>query len=54
MVKVNEKAPDFILYNTDLKPVKLNDFKGKVVVLSFFQQLLRRSVLKRCVRSGIV
>jgi peroxiredoxin len=36
MVNVNEKAPDFILYNTDLKPVKLNDFKGKVVVLSFF------------------
>lgn len=36
MVKVNEKAPDFILYNTDLKPVKLSDFKGKVVVLSFF------------------
>lgn len=36
MVSENEKAPDFVLYNTDLKPVKLSDMKGNIVVLSFF------------------
>ncbi len=36
MVSENEMAPDFVLYNTDLKPVKLSDMKGNIVVLSFF------------------
>jgi len=36
MVKVGEKAPDFELPDTDLKKVKLSDFKGKVVVLAFY------------------
>ncbi len=36
MVNQNEKAPDFLLFDTDLKPVKLSDFRGKVVVISFF------------------
>ncbi|MDT7876428.1 MAG: peroxiredoxin [Sulfolobus sp.] len=36
MVEVGEKAPDFELPDTDLKKVKLSDFKGKVVVLAFY------------------
>ena len=33
-VKVGDTAPDFETLNADLKPVKLSDYKGKVVVLS--------------------
>ncbi len=31
-----EKAPDFELVDTDLKKVKLSDFKGSPVILAFF------------------
>jgi thiol peroxidase len=33
-IRVGEQAPDVELLDNDLKPVKLSDFKGKVVVLS--------------------
>ncbi len=33
-IKVGEAAPDFESLNTDLAPVKLSDFRGKIVVLS--------------------
>lgn len=35
-LKVGEKAPDFTLMNTDLKPQNLHDFEGSKVVLAFF------------------
>jgi len=36
-LKVGDMAPDFTLRDTDNKPVKLSDFRGKkVVVLAFF------------------
>lgn len=35
-LKVADTAPDFTLPDTDNKPVKLSDFRGKVVVLAFF------------------
>lgn len=31
-----QKAPDFKLYNSELKELSLSDFKGKKVVLHFF------------------
>jgi peroxiredoxin len=34
--KVGDKAPDFVLYDTELKPRKLSDFLGKNVVLAFY------------------
>jgi peroxiredoxin len=36
MVKIGDKAPDVELVDTDLKKVKISDFKGKVVVLAFY------------------
>lgn len=35
-VNVGEKAPDFTLPDTDRKPRKLSDFRGKKLVLAFF------------------
>jgi thiol peroxidase len=33
-IKVGDKAPDIVLLDNDLKPVKLSSFRGKVVVIS--------------------
>lgn len=33
-ISVGDKAPDFTALNTDLAPVKLTDYQGKVVVLA--------------------
>lgn len=38
-VTVNEKAPNFVAVGTDLKPVKLSDFDGKVKILSIFPSI---------------
>jgi len=35
-IKVGDKAPNFSLPDTDLKPRSLNEFLGKKVVLAFF------------------
>ncbi len=35
-VKVGEKAPDFTLPDTDMKPKSLHDFSGQKVVIAFF------------------
>jgi peroxiredoxin len=35
-IEVGEKAPDFTLSSTDLKPRKLSDFLTQTVVLAFF------------------
>lgn len=35
-IKVGDKAPDFTLNGTDLKPKKLSDFLTRTVVLAFF------------------
>jgi peroxiredoxin len=36
-LKVGDIAPDFTLTDTDMKPVKLSDFRGKKnVLLAFF------------------
>lgn len=35
-IEVGEKAPDFTLNSTDLKPRKLSDFLTQTVVLAFF------------------
>lgn len=36
MPEIGEKAPDVELVDTDLKKVKISDFKGKAVVLAFY------------------
>ncbi|EZQ07077.1 alkyl hydroperoxide reductase [Candidatus Acidianus copahuensis] len=36
MVEINQKAPDVELVDTDLKKVKISDFRGKVVVIAFY------------------
>ena len=36
MVDVGQQAPDFELVDTELKFRKLEEFKGKKVVISFF------------------
>ena len=35
-IKTGDKAPDFTLPDTDLKPISLHDFLGKKVVIAFF------------------
>jgi peroxiredoxin len=35
-IKVGDKAPDFTLHDTDLKPRSLKEFLGRKVVLAFF------------------
>jgi peroxiredoxin len=35
-VKIGDKAPDFTLPDTDLKPRSLKDYRGSKVVLAFF------------------
>ncbi len=37
-INVGQMAPDFSLYNTEKKEVKLSDFKGKKVIIHFFPQ----------------
>ncbi|HEX9261392.1 MAG TPA: peroxiredoxin [Candidatus Bathyarchaeia archaeon] len=36
MIKIGDKAPDFALPDTELKPRSLNEFLGKKTVLAFF------------------
>jgi peroxiredoxin len=36
MVKVGDRAPEFSLVDTERRPVKLADFRGKNVVLTFY------------------
>lgn len=38
-VKVGDLAPDFTVAGNQLQPIKLSDFKGKVVILSVFPSL---------------
>lgn len=35
-LKVGDKAPDFTLFNSELKEVSLKDFAGKKVIIHFF------------------
>lgn len=35
-LKVGDQAPDFTLFNSELKEVKLKDFAGKKVIIHFF------------------
>lgn len=37
--KVGQKAPDFTVLGKGLNPVKLSDYKGKVVILSLFPSI---------------
>ena len=36
MIKIGDKAPDFTLPDTELKPRSLEEFLGKKIVLAFF------------------
>ena len=36
MLSVNDKAPDFVLKNTNKDDVKLSDFSDKTVILAFY------------------
>lgn len=38
-INVGDKAPDFTTLGTALNPVKLSDYKGKVVVISVFPSI---------------
>ena len=38
-VKVGDKAKDFTVLSTDLKEVKLSDYKGKTVIISIFPSI---------------
>lgn len=35
-LKVGDKAPDFTLFNSELKEISLRDFAGKKVIIHFF------------------
>jgi len=35
-LKIGDKAPDFVLFDTNKQQVKLSDYRGKKVVLLFF------------------
>ncbi len=35
-LKIGDKAPEFTLYNSELKEVSLKDFAGKKVIIHFF------------------
>jgi len=35
-LKVGDKAPDFVLKDSNFKDVKLSDFRGHTVVLAFY------------------
>ena len=37
-LQIGQKAPEFSLFNTDKKEVKLSDFAGKKVIIHFFPQ----------------
>ena len=37
-IKVGQEAPDFSLYNTEKKEVKLSELRGKKVIIHFFPQ----------------
>ena len=37
-LQIGQKAPEFSLFNTDKKEVKLSDFLGKKVIIHFFPQ----------------
>lgn len=37
-INVGQMAPDFSLFNTDKKEVKLSDLRGKKVIIHFFPQ----------------
>lgn len=47
-LKVGDKAPNFTLPNTDLKPVSLKDFVGQKVVLAFLLAPSLQSAQKKC------
>lgn len=38
-IQMGNQAPDALLVNTEMKPVKLSDFRGKVVVISSVSSL---------------
>lgn len=38
-IKVGDKAPDFVVMNNDLQPVKLSDFAGKKRIISVFPSI---------------
>lgn len=38
-IKVGDLAPDFTVVGNQLQPIKLSDYKGKVVILSVFPSL---------------
>lgn len=37
-IQVGQMAPDFSLYNTEKKEIKLSDLRGKKVIIHFFPQ----------------
>ena len=53
-IAVGEKAPDFTLHDTELKPHTLGEFLGNKLVLAFFQAHLPLCVLRKCALSAIL
>jgi glutaredoxin-dependent peroxiredoxin len=53
-IKVGDKAPDFTLPDTELKPKSLHEFLGQKVVLAFLSELSPQLVPKKCVSFGIL